>query len=98
MCFQACQYWPLLPERTRMDRREFSKRSSVTIALGAVAPLSAVRAGPAPAIQAGLVKPVVIGDWSGYNYRNGGKEKAVERAFRPITEGKDVLDVLIEGV
>jgi N4-(beta-N-acetylglucosaminyl)-L-asparaginase len=40
----------------------------------------------------------VISDFSGYNYRNGGRENAVERAFRLITEGKDVLDALIEGV
>ena len=54
---------------------------------------------PAPTVHARrAVKPVVISDWSGYNYRNGGKENAVERAFRLITEGKDVLDALIEGV
>ena len=77
-----------------MDRRGFLKQSSATIALGAVMPGSF----PAPAIQTGRVKPVVIADFSGYNYRNGGKENAVEKAFRLITEGKDVLDALIEGV
>ncbi len=44
------------------------------------------------------VKPVVISDYSGWEFRNGGKENAVERAFRLITEGKDVLDALIAGV
>jgi N4-(beta-N-acetylglucosaminyl)-L-asparaginase len=78
-----------------MDRRDFLKQTSTAVALGATLPVSF----PAPAIQTGTrVKPVVISDWSGFNFRNGGKENAVERAFRLITEGKDVLDALIEGV
>jgi N4-(beta-N-acetylglucosaminyl)-L-asparaginase len=44
------------------------------------------------------VRPIVIADLSGFNYRNGGSDNAVERAFERITEGKDVLDALIEGV
>lgn len=44
------------------------------------------------------VRPVVISDYSGWEFRNGGKENAVERAFRLITEGSDVLDALIAGV
>ncbi len=44
------------------------------------------------------VKPLVISDMSGYLYRNGGPENAVERAFRGIVEGEDVLDALIAGV
>jgi len=40
----------------------------------------------------------VISDVSGYRYRNGGPENSVERAFRGITEGEDVLDALIAGV
>ena len=79
-----------------IDRRDFLKQASVTIAAGAVVPGGS--AFPAPAIQTGRVKPVVISDFSGYNFRNGGKENAVERAFRLITEGKDVLDALIAGV
>jgi N4-(beta-N-acetylglucosaminyl)-L-asparaginase len=82
-----------------MHRRDFLKQTSGTIALGAVLPVSTATPFPAPAIQTGTrVKPVVISDFSGYNFRNGGKENAVERAFRLITEGKDVLDALIEGV
>ena len=75
-----------------MDRRDFVKQASATIALGTVMPF------PAPAIQTGRVRPVVISDFSGFNYRNGGTDNAVERAFKRITEGKDVLDALIEGV
>ena len=81
-----------------MNRRDFLKQTSATAALGAALPFP-VEPFPAPAIQAGTrVKPVVISDFSGYNFRNGGRENAVERAFRLITEGKDVLDALIAGV
>ena len=57
----------------------------------------------APARSAELLlqrttRPVVIADYSGYEFTNGGKENAVQRAFRMITEGKDVLDALIAGV
>ncbi len=44
------------------------------------------------------VKPVVISDYSGFQFTNGGSENCVTRAFRLITEGKDVLDALIAGV
>lgn len=44
------------------------------------------------------VRPVVISDYSGFEFTNGGKENCVARAFRLITEGKDVLDALIAGV
>ncbi|HEX6943660.1 MAG TPA: N(4)-(beta-N-acetylglucosaminyl)-L-asparaginase [Gemmatimonadaceae bacterium] len=81
-----------------MDRRDFLKQTSATVALGAALPIGTETPFPAPAIQTGRVKPVVISDFSGYNWKNGGKENAVERAFRLITEGKDVLDALIEGV
>ncbi len=80
-----------------MDRRDFVKQAS--LALGATLPMPAEPSFPAPSVQTGTrVKPVVIADFSGFHYRNGGKENAVERAFRLITEGKDVLDALIEGV
>ena len=44
------------------------------------------------------VRPMVISDMSGIRYRNGGPESAVERAFRGITSGEDVLDALVAGV
>lgn len=81
-----------------IDRRDFVKRASTTLAVGAVMPGSALASFPAPAIQSGRVRPVVISDFSGFNYRNGGTDNAVERAFKRITDGKDVLDALIEGV
>ena len=92
------------PERNMaqepIDRRDFLRHASATLAVGAVVSnTGTISPFPAPAIQApGAVKPVVISDWSGFRYRNGGRENAVEKAFRLITEGKDVLDALIEGV
>ena len=41
---------------------------------------------------------MVISDYSGFEFTNGGPENCVTRAFRLITEGKDVLDALIAGV
>jgi len=42
--------------------------------------------------------PMVISDYSGFGYRNGGTMNAVEKAFEMITAGDDVLDALIAGV
>jgi N4-(beta-N-acetylglucosaminyl)-L-asparaginase len=83
-----------------ITRRDFVK--STTTSLAAVATLP----GPAraePARSAALliqrtVRPVVISDYSGFEFKNGGPENAVQRAFRMITEGTDVLDALIAGV
>jgi N4-(beta-N-acetylglucosaminyl)-L-asparaginase len=44
------------------------------------------------------VRPVVVSDYSGHEFTNSGPENCVARAFRLITEGKDVLDALIAGV
>ena len=94
-----------------MTRRTFVAASA---AAGAAAALPAqvmvaeerqrrVPAGPepleAPFVHARLaVKPVVVSDVSGYRYRNGGSENSVERTFRGITEGEDVLEALVAGV
>src|SRR5688572_14005439 len=84
-----------------MTRRDFLRTTSSSIA--AVGPLATMATAPAEARSAELwfqrsVKPVVISDYSGWEFKNGGKENAVERAFRLIAEGKDVLDALIAGV
>lgn len=44
------------------------------------------------------VKPVVIASGNGNQFKNGGNETCVQRAFRMMTEGADVLDALIAGV
>ena len=89
------------------SRRDFLKTSSATLALGALTP-------PATPLAQGLmaklpsrgpeilvrrtVRPVVISDYSGFEFKNGGTENAVQRAFRLIAQGDDVLDALIAGV
>jgi hypothetical protein len=55
---------------SQIDRRDFLKQTSTALAVGVVGP--AVTSFPAPAIQTGRVRPVVIADFSGFNYRNGG--------------------------
>ncbi len=87
-----------------MDRRNFVKTSAAGLAAAAAAPTGLAAEAPghapgAPAIRrSGAVQPVVISDLSGIRYKNGGPENALERAFRGITEGEDVLDALIAGV
>ncbi|HEX4934565.1 MAG TPA: N(4)-(beta-N-acetylglucosaminyl)-L-asparaginase [Gemmatimonadaceae bacterium] len=96
-----------------VSRRDFVKRTSASLAATPLltAPLAGIvltpegaQAAPAPEARAPelllrrAVRPVVISDYSGWEFRNGGTENAVQRAFRLITEGKDVLDALIAGV
>ena len=97
----------------KTNRRDFIRTTTAAgLALGA--PLAAVGAGAtdAGASEAAAsssmgapdllirraVPPVVISDKSGFEFRNAGPENAVERAFRGITSGMDVLDALIAGV
>ncbi|MBL8959945.1 MAG: N(4)-(beta-N-acetylglucosaminyl)-L-asparaginase [Gemmatimonadetes bacterium] len=82
-----------------VTRREFVRTSTAAVAVGT--PLTALAADAHRAPEVLLrraVKPVVISDYSGWEFRNGGTENAVQRAFRLMTEGKDVLDALIAGV
>lgn len=44
------------------------------------------------------VKPVVISSGNGHRFKNGGDVTCVEKAFKMITEGSDVLDAVIAGV
>ncbi|MEX2470013.1 MAG: N(4)-(beta-N-acetylglucosaminyl)-L-asparaginase [Pseudohongiellaceae bacterium] len=78
-----------------IDRRRFLRTSlGVGAALGALA-----TTGSAPAIaQSRASRPVVISSANGYIYTNGGSETCVERAFRLMTEGTDVLEALVAGV
>ena len=51
-----------------------------------------------PAIHTRTARPVLVADVSSIRYRNGGPESAIERAFRGITEGEDLLDACVAGV
>lgn len=96
--------------KKNLTRRDFVTASA---ALGAAAALpSAVEggrivdanaadrsggAGPSVLVRR-TIDPVVVSDLSGFRFRNGGPENSVERAFRGIVEGEDVLDALVAGV
>ena len=54
--------------------------------------------GGAPAVRLQGVRPVVISSANGNHFKNGGDETCVQRAFRLMTAGGDVLDALIAGV
>jgi N4-(beta-N-acetylglucosaminyl)-L-asparaginase len=85
-----------------INRRDFV-RTTAGVGLAAAAPSTignVVTAGHvAPEVMVRTaVRPLVVSDASGIQFKNGGPECAVERAFRLITDGKDVLDALIAGV
>lgn len=52
----------------------------------------------APAVVTGAIRPVVVASANGNRFRNGGDATCVERAFRLLTSGVDLLDALIAGV
>ena len=81
---------------TKLNRRDFILTGAAATGLAASTPRPAF--GRAPAIQMGGVAPVVIASGNGHRIRNGGSETTVEKAFRLMTEGEDVLDALIAGV
>lgn len=78
-------------------RRDFLRTTAAAGLAAAIPPSTGAKKAPDVLIRR-AVKPVVIADYSGYEFRNGGPESAVERAFRGITQGEDVLDALIAGV
>ena len=87
------------------SRRDFVRTTAASLAVGV--PLASLAAAPATATPAAAapeilirraVRPVVVSDYSGWEFRNGGRENAVERAFRGIVAGEDVLDALVAGV
>jgi N4-(beta-N-acetylglucosaminyl)-L-asparaginase len=86
-----------------MQRRDFVRTAAAGVAVAA-AP-TALDAAPAtgarpsgPAVHARRTRPLCVSDVSSIRYRNGGPESAIERAFRGITEGEDVLDSIVAGV
>ena len=78
-----------------MKRRDFVKTAAAAGVAGAV---PRTLDGAPMVYTPQSVSPVVISDTSGIRFTNGGPESAVERAFRGIVEGEDVLDALIAGV
>ena len=88
-----------------MDRRDFVTTTAASIAAAATpAALAGQPSSPAaaaargPAVHTRRARPLCIADVSSIRYRNGGPESGIERAFRGITEGEDVLDAIVAGV
>lgn len=88
-----------------MDRRDFVRTTAAGVAAAATpSALDAATTGPAPvspgapAIHLPRSRPLCVADVSSIRYRNGGSESAIERAFRGITAGEDVLDAIVAGV
>lgn len=77
---------------SKLTRRQFVVTSTAAVAATKVA------FGQAPAVIARAASPVVIASANGHEYKNGGTQTAVERAFALMTSGTDVLDALIAGV
>lgn len=81
-----------------MDRRNFVKTTAAGVAAAAT-PLALEAEKPgAASVHTRRARPLCVADVSSIRYRNGGSETAIERAFRGITEGEDVLDALVAGV
>ncbi len=80
-----------------VSRREFLKQGAAAGLVAGTSPLSATL--EAPWIRRSTAaEPVVVASMNGNWYKNGGKETCVEKAYRLMTGGTDVLDALIEGV
>src|SRR3954453_22959230 len=80
----------------RMKRRDFMRN-------GAVAGLTLATAknevaGFPMILTQSTVKPLVISSANGNRFKNGGNVTAVQKAFRLMTSGADVLDAVIAGV
>jgi len=77
----------------KLSRRDFVASSAVT---GIVA---ANVSANAPMIWTQRsVKPVIVSSSNGSRFKNGGEQTCVEKAFKLMTQGTDVLDAVIAGV
>ena len=79
----------------RVSRRQFVKSGA---GLPFVAAAARSLAQSPTVLVRKTVEPVVISSANGFFCRNGGTETCVERAFRLMTGGQDVLESLIAGV
>ncbi|HEX8638495.1 MAG TPA: isoaspartyl peptidase/L-asparaginase, partial [Pyrinomonadaceae bacterium] len=81
----------------KLNRRQFIQTGASAGSL--VFAASRTASGQAPTvITKGSIKPVVIASSNGHQYKNGGAQTCVEKAFSMMTSGSDVLDALIAGV
>ncbi len=73
----------------RLSRREFVHAGAAATFVASSAPTLLIPA---------AVQPIVIASANGNVFKNGGSDACVATAFKRITEGKDVLDAVVEGV
>ena len=82
-----------------MDRRAFLVTSGAAGLASALPALgSSPAAAQAPAVKRAGPRPIVVASANGNRFKNGGPQTCVARAFALMTEGRDVLDALVEGV
>jgi N4-(beta-N-acetylglucosaminyl)-L-asparaginase len=82
----------------KINRREFVLSGAAAVAAAAtVAPDVVLGQAPTMIVKK-TVKPVVVSSANGNRFKNGGDVTGVEKAFKLITGGSDVLDALIAGV
>ena len=82
-----------------MDRRDFVRTTATGVVAAATPPaLAAELPARTRVVRTPRARPVLVADVSSIRYKNGGPESAIERAFRGITEGEDVLDAIVAGV
>src|SRR5262247_4398427 len=81
---------------TKLNRRDFVR----TTAAAGVAAASATKPlfGQAPAVKTGGTKPCVVASSNGNRSKDEHGVTCVERAFKMMTDGADVLDALVAGV
>jgi N4-(beta-N-acetylglucosaminyl)-L-asparaginase len=93
MAHQSARH--LIIEDNFMKRREFIiTAGAATVA----ASTHATKAKAPPMLIPAAVKPLVIASANGNMFKNGGSLTCVEKAFKMITQGADVLDAVIAGV
>src|SRR5258705_11237252 len=80
----------------KMKRRDFMRDSAVA-GFALATTHNEVSGFPTILKQIG-VKPLVISSANGNKFKNGGNLTCVQKAFKMITEGADVLDAVIAGV
>lgn len=81
-----------------MDRRAFLATSGAAGLAAALPASPSAPQGQAPVVKRSGPRPVVVASANGNHFRNGGTQTCVARAFALMTEGRDVLDALVEGV
>ncbi|MFL6332402.1 MAG: N(4)-(beta-N-acetylglucosaminyl)-L-asparaginase [Pyrinomonadaceae bacterium] len=79
----------------KMRRRDFLRAGA---AAGVAAASAKSLSAGAPAVLIQNVRPAVVASANGNQFKNGGDETCVQRAFRLMTSGADVLDAVIAGV